>query len=262
MTILIATRGAKHGTCNICGEIGPLTEDHTPPKGCLAPKQVELNHIAHLLSGGPQSTKGRTSQNGVKYRTLCKRCNNTLLGGRYDRHFISFVNAVGSILKSCLPIPDTLQVKARPQAILRALIGHVAAQGIDRYLKGPLTEPIRDYFLNDSESLPSGLNVFYWAYPFRPHLMVRDAVYVDLPSQEVFSFWMLKFFPLAFLVTWGEPVGLNYPIHSFEEWRSSAIDLEVEMTISLSPVPPMYWPEAPTRQSMVVYGQEAIFVKS
>lgn len=26
-------KGPKVGRCNICGEVGPLTEDHVPPKG-------------------------------------------------------------------------------------------------------------------------------------------------------------------------------------------------------------------------------------
>lgn len=261
MTILISTRGPKNGQCNMCGDIGPLTEDHTPPKGCLKPTQVELLHIVSLLSDEPTKTKGRFSQNGVKYRTLCHRCNNNLLGTKYDPAFITFVNNVGSLLRSSLHLPNTIIIQAQPQAILRSLIGHVSAQGVDRYQKGPLTEPLRDYFLDTSKPLPSDIRIFYWAYPHRPHVMARDAAYLDIPSGHSFAIWLLKFFPIAFLVVWGEPKGLHYPIHGFDLWHNCPFDTLVDLPVTLRPIPPQFWPEAPSDQSVLLYGQEAIFAK-
>jgi len=261
MSILIATRGPKVGQCNVCGDYGRLTEDHTPPKGCQKPTQVELRHLVTLLSDEPDKAKGRFSQNGVKYRTLCHRCNNTLLGTKYDPAFISFVNSVGGLLKSSLHLPSVVTIKGQPQAILRALVGHISAQGVDRYLKGPLTDAIKDYFLDTSKPLPEGVKVFYWAYPYRPHIMFRDAAYLDIASGSVFGIWMLKFFPIAFLVAWDDPVGLANPIHTFDPWRSIPFQSVVDIPISLRPIPPMHWPEAPSDQSVLVFGQEAIHVK-
>lgn len=259
--MLIATRGPKEGQCNVCGEHGRLTEDHTPPKGCLKPTQVELLHLVHLLSDEPTKVKGRFSQNGVKYRTLCHRCNNTLLGTKYDPAFISFVNSVGAFLKSSLHLPARVSVKGQPQAILRSLIGHISAQGVGRYPKGPLTEAVRDYFLDISKALPAGLRAYYWAYPYRPHVMFRDAAYLDIPSGATVAIWVLKFFPIAFLLAWGEPKGLAYPMETFETWRNAPYHMEVDMPLSLRPIPPMYWPEAPTDSSVLLYGQEALYAK-
>lgn len=258
MTILIRTFGPKTGTCNICGEYGTLTEDHTPPKGCHRPTQVEIQHLSYLLSGTSNPPKGRRSQNGVKYRTLCHRCNNTLLGSRYDPPFIEFVNAVALHLRSPITLPPTVTIPGKPQSIVRSLLGHISAQGVDRYLKGPLTEAVRDYFLDDSLPLPSGIRVFYWAYPHRVHVMFRDAAYTHLSSGQPFAFWLLKFFPIAFLVAWDEPVGLTYPIHDLERWRSAPINLVADLPLSLSNIPPLFWPEAPTEGSILIYGQEAI----
>lgn len=245
----------------MCGEIGPLTEDHTPPKGCLKPTQVELHHIARLLSADPAKEKGRFSQNGVKYRTLCHRCNNNLLGAKYDPAFISFVNRVGTLLRSSLHLPNTITIQGQPQAILRSLIGHISAQGVSRYLKGPLTEPLRDYFLDNSKPLPVGLSVSYWAYPHRPHVMARDAAYLDIPSGHSVVIWLLKFFPIAFLVVWGESKGMHYPVHSLDPWRDSPFETLVDLPVTIRPLPPQFWPEAPTNQSVLVYGQEAIYAK-
>jgi hypothetical protein len=198
------------------------------------------------------------SQNGVKYRTLCHRCNNSLLGARYDPAFISFVNTIGNHLKSTSYLPATLTLHAQPQPILRSLLGHIAAQGVDRYLKGSMTEPIRDYFLDESKPLPEGLHAYYWAYPYRPHVMFRDAAYMDLQSGDHFALWMLKFFPVAFVVTWGKAIGFEYTPHSFDPWRACAFSAVSGMPLTLRPVIPVFWPEAPTHRSMLMYGQEAI----
>lgn len=258
MAVQIKTFGPKIGTCNICGEHGPLTEDHTPPKGCYRPTQVEIRHLSYLLSGTSNPPKGRRSQNGVKYRTLCHRCNNTLLGTLYDPPFIEFVNAVALHLRTPIALPSAVTIPAKPQSIVRSLLGHMSAQGVDRYLKGPLTRAMRDYFLDVSLPLPSGIRVFYWAYPYQLHVMFRDAAYIHLPTGRPFALWLLKFFPVAFLVAWDEPTGLNYPIHSLDPWRSAPIDLVAELPLNLTNIPPLFWPEAPTEQSMLMYGQEAI----
>jgi hypothetical protein len=262
MAIVISTQGPKVGQCNICGDIGPLTEDHTPPKGCLKPTQVEIRHIAGHLGTGPETERGRRSQNGVKYRTLCARCNSTLLGAKYDQHFIDFVNSISNAMKQSQKSLHSLVVPGRPQAILRSLIGHMAAQGVDRYLKGPLTQNVTDFILDETLPLPIGISVFYWAYPYRSHVMIRDAAYQNLRAGATpFAFWLLKFFPMAFMVTWDSPSGLEFNPHSFDAWRGCSYTDEVQIPISIHPTLPAFWPEAPTNQTLIMYGQEAIHVK-
>jgi len=256
--ISIVTRGPKIGSCNICNEYGSLTEDHTPPKICIKPTHVEIQHISSLLSVDQSQARGARSQNGVKYRTLCHRCNNSLLGAKYDPPFGAFVNGIGSLLRSSYHVARSTSIEAQPQAILRSLIGHIAAQGVDLYATGPLTEAIRDYFLDSSKPFPDGLYAYYWAYPHRPHVMARDAVYMDIPSGESFALWFLKFFPIAFLITWGPAIGLEHCIHEFQPWRSVPYDYRTQLPLRLRPVPPPFWPEAPSDRSMLLYGQEAI----
>src|SRR5690349_372794 len=127
------TRGPKTGKCNMCGNDGPLTEDHTPPKGAIRASQVEMHHIVRVLSVAKPASGGRISQDGVKFRTLCSRCNNGLLGANYDPAFNEFSRAVGLYLKSTLTLPPITYVKGKPQNIARSLLGHLSAQGVDRY---------------------------------------------------------------------------------------------------------------------------------
>jgi len=142
---------------------------------------------------------------------------------------------------------------------MRSVLGHVAAQGVDRYKKGPLTEAVRDYILDESLPLPEGLSIFYWAYPHSAHVMVRDAAIMNVaPSAKPFAMWLLKFFPLAFMIAWDEPHGMEFTPHSFESWRSLPFSYRAELPLTLRPTIPAYWPEAPTDNTLIMYGQEAI----
>ncbi|MDE2598132.1 MAG: hypothetical protein KGL40_00765 [Rhodocyclaceae bacterium] len=259
MAVRIITKGPKNGICNICGEESKLTEDHTPPKGCISVTQVELKHIAARVSADATSERRSVSQNGIKYRTLCARCNNGLLGADYDVGLREFVNKIGDYLKSRMHLPPTLNVPGYPQKIVRAVLGHLSAQGVGRYKKGPQTEALREYMLDTSLPLPEGISIYCWPYPYRGHVVVRDAAFTYLPIGKPCVFWLLKFFPVAFMVTWDQPEELVLEkVVSFDTWRNAPYDYQAEIPVPLMPLIYEYWPEAPTDDSIVVYGPEAI----
>lgn len=256
--MLIQTRGAKIGQCNICGEIGSLTEDHTPPKGCYKPKPVELFPIIDHLAADPPRRSGTISQNGVKYRTLCGRCNNSLLGREYDPEFIAFVNGIGAALRTSIKLPNVVTYKLKPQRVMRALLGHMSAQGVGRYLKGPETEPLRNYILDPALSLPNSIKVYCWPYPYSRQVIVRDCGLMDIRSGQHVICWLLKFFPVGFLATFDQKPGYRFHGIELSRWRSVGIDEDASIPFALTPVPHQFWPEAPTENSIVFYGKEAV----
>lgn len=260
MAILIETRGPKQGICNICGVDGPLSEDHTPPQGCIKVTQVELHHIMQILSVELPKSKGRVSQNGVKYRTLCSHCNSGLLGTKYDPIFIEFVNELGDYLKSKIHLPLTIKIKTKPQKLMRSLLGHMAAQGVNRYQKGNITEQFRDYILDETCDLPDSLNVYFWPYPYKRHVMARDCTLLDTMIDEPVSIWFIKFFPVAFMVTIDEPKGYEFnEIGCLSSYRSIKIDEEIDVSINLKKIIHPHWPELPISNNLfLIYGQEAI----
>lgn len=144
------TRGPEIGICNLCGTHGKLTEDHTPPKGCVRPTAMDIRLLRDRLSAAgslaPVPTKPRISQNGVKFRTLCTRCNSGLLGTRYDPVLIRFANDVAGFLGRSVALPINTSVPTQPALLMRAVFGHMAAHCIDRYRKGPRTDAWRDFF--------------------------------------------------------------------------------------------------------------------
>lgn len=260
MAIQIVTFGPKDGICNMCGKFGQLTEDHTPPKGCIKLKQIDIQHIADHLSATQSKGKGaiRKFQSGVKYRTLCSHCNNHILGTMNDPIFIDFVNQIIQCLNSYRDISYGLNIRTKPQRLMRSLLGHITAQGVDRFKKGPNTEELKNYMLDETRSLPRFLTIYCWLFPYQRQVLVRDSVYMELKksSQPVFM-WLLKFFPIAFFVAWDEdPQFTN--LTNLSIWRDANIDDEISVHISTHPIIHPNWPEAPTNQSVVVYGREAV----
>ena len=68
----------------------------------------------------------------------------------------------------------------------------------------------------------------------------------------------MKFFPIAFLVTWSEPEEYIFDVPNLGNWRANAIDDEVELPVPLDKTVHQYWPEAPSERSIVTYGLEAV----
>lgn len=256
---LIRTFGKRHGECNICGNHGQLTEDHSPPKSCVRPTAVQIRHIVGLLADEGVEEKGRISQNGLKFRTLCAHCNNELLGRRYDPAMAEFSERVSDILSSSLRLPNTIDVRCRPQLIARAVFGHLAAQGVERYLKGPHTEVLRDAFLDSTVPFPRGVRFYYWPFPYRGCVLIRDAAFMNLPTKNVAIIWLMKFFPVSFMIAWEQTEDPMFTVPSLSQWMKIAAGDVIEIPIPLKPIPHRYWPEAPSKTSIVIYGQEAMF---
>lgn len=255
MPLKLVTRGLKHGQCNICGDSGPLTEDHTPPKGCVRPTGMLLQHVSSRLSAEPAYVA--KANVGVKYRTLCARCNNEFLGGRYDPSLIDFVNRVAGLLASPLSLPNKILIPAMPGRIVRAVWGHLAAVGVNRYPKGPDTEALRDFFFDESLPVPSGLHVYYWVYPYRRQVLIRDAAITDFRGPSHATYWLMKFYPLAFAVWRPEGrCGLNF--RDLAALRPSTPTVVVDVEVELGKLPPELWLEAPTDTQAILYGQDSV----
>jgi len=247
------------GPCNICGTVGPLTEDHTPPKGFAPAVPVRFSHIAERLSS-QRRPRAQKAPDGVKYRSLCARCNNEVLGAEYDPALIEMGRQASALLTSPVLLPRTMTVRVKPQRVVRAVLGHIAAQGVNRYDKGSITVPLSDYIHDPTRPMPPDLRFCYWLYPHRSRVLMRDAAIMTLFNQGKGSMmWLLKSFPLAFAALWERDFRFEVPApRDFDAYASAGIDDFVDLPIDLFNVPPEEWPEAPTNNTMIMVGQEAI----
>lgn len=241
-------RGPKTGRCNICGQDGPLTVDHTPPKSCGGVTAAQVRTLTQQLGNGVEGKRNTRLQTRVARRTLCERCN-TLLGHQYDPALADFCRQVRTAADAVVHLPVEFRARIRPQAVIRSVLGHMVAFEPDRYLKGAVTEPLRDYILDASRSLPDSIKVYYWFYPYQQTVHVPGAALGTLGVRgqgqiDPVFFWLLKFYPLAFMAT----IDANSnptQVESLNFFRTATVTDEHEVLVPLAPVKPSHWPELP-----------------
>lgn len=239
----IETRGSKIGICNICGVYGPLTEDHIPPKGVLRPKQVEIMQLVDLMSIPRPTKTSRTSQNGVKYRTLCSECNNRLLGSKYDPTLIKFANEIKMFLTSNFHLPSSTLLQVKSGRLIRSVIGHLLAHGVGEHRTGTMINDLTDYFLDENLLFPKNIRLYYWIYPYHEQIILKS-------FGISFEYWnsfaacmLLKFFPISFLFVVDEPSDWSIPADRLDLGAPQSIDQEVRIRLQFANIPNQRWPE-------------------
>lgn len=262
---LMQTRGPEVGECNICGSNERLTIDHTPPKGYARAVPVRITHVVDQVSAerAKRDQHPMKSNDGVKYRTLCARCNNELLGGIYDPGLIELGSKLDALLTTGLYLPSTSILRIQPQKIMKAVLGHVCAQGIGRYQKGATTEPIRDYLIDQNATAPGLFRLHYWVYPYKSRILVRDAVLgtIGVVPRQLSMIWLLKCYPMAFAITWDLDFKfLDRTPRNFDSFERLGIEDYADIPVDLRGAPHELWPEAvqDPYPYMLLLGKEAI----
>lgn len=166
---------------------------------------------------------------------------------KYQRYRLASGEADDAM--SCTTVCSPLSARCRLATLLCAV-------GVDRYEKGSITEPLRDYLLDYTQTLPSRVGIYFWPYPNGEHVIARDLAYADIPQDASFVIWLLKFPPVAFMVTWDEPDSHRFPVNSLTPWGDCQYEYEADIPINLE-VPHSHWPEAPTASTFITGGLEA-----
>jgi hypothetical protein len=182
------------------------------------------------------------SQNGVKFRTICKECND-LLGVKYDPVLNNFALTCTRYLKTKLKLPEIIHHKTKPQRLLKSIVGHLLAAKVDK--ENTLFDvAAREYVLDENAILTDDINIFYWVYPYNFTTVLRD--FVMFTPRGTFNkpatFQTLKYFPIAYLCcTEARYANLN----SLTAFRRCSINEEVEIPLDLKRIEQPLWPEKP-----------------
>jgi len=245
----------KRSICNLCNEEKPLSWDHVPPQGGIELSKVEMETVFEVLAGNRENPKLRESQNGVKYRTICKECNE-LLGLNYDPVLNQFAISVGRYLNSTIKLPEVVMHSVKPQRLFKALLGHLVAAKVD--IENTEFDVLaRNYVLDEAAPLPDGVNVFYWVYPYTCSITIRDfAMFTPRGTfNEPAVFQTLKYYPIAYLFCDKEEYA---NLATLSQFRAVGLDEEVEIPINLKRVEGPYWPEAPSdKENNIFFGGQS-----
>ncbi len=264
-----STRGPLRGPCNICGVVDLLTDDHVPPKGCPRVSTMRMHQLIRVLGDGQVLPTGRQAQSGVKYRTLCKRCNSQRLGIECDPALISLAQNVDRFLSAIsagIVVPSHTLVRTRPQRVLRAVVGHSLAAAVERPADGDWDRDLVAYSMDSSCSFPTSARVHYWIYPFQQQVAIRDAGYLSLlkadRDKNPTIFMCLKFYPLAFMIVDCRDRNYTFDLPCLSDYGALPLDNEIEVPIYLKNLPGELWPEAPSTNHVVIYGGDPLFARS
>lgn len=248
-------RGPLRGPCAICGIPADLTLDHVPPKGATRITAVEMRDLTARLSMDGTQGRCELSQDGVKFRTICPRCNNERLGAGADLELVKLCNHADTVLRSSLVLPPSFAAEVRPMRVLRAVAGHLLATEVGRRPAGPFERGMADFFLDTRLPPPRELECFYWPYPYNDQVIIRDVGLTRLGHGKApLIFKLLKFYPLAFMLTWQRDASAwNFRMPDLAAFRRLSNDDVAFVPIDLRAVPAQRWPEAPTDDSAVMY---------
>lgn len=140
-----------------------MSWDHVPPKGGINLSSVEIKSIFNNIAGKEDPNR-LISQNGVKYRTICRDCN-SYIGTNYDPIINEFNKTISLFLKSELILPKKVNITTKPIRLIKGILSHIltAKLNIDSVLTD---QRIRTYLSSDNEKLPDEINIYYWIYPY------------------------------------------------------------------------------------------------
>lgn len=227
----ILHKGPESGFCVICGEYGKLTRDHVPPKKCNNLNDVE---IKAFLPNEESARVGTTSQGGTHFRTLCKKCNSERLGIEYDPSLVKFSNEITALVlgakRKHISLPQHIYPIITPQRIARSVVGHVLAaiaveESKSGLMKSPMSDSLREYFLNSALPMPSSLEIFYWIYPSRKQIVIKGMGKGQFGTDAgAVIGHVFKFLPLGFWLVWDRPKKIRMNIPSLVMNKSMGLD--------------------------------------
>ena len=209
------------GICSICLKEKFLSDDHVPPKCCGNNKDSYYRRFTPEYLDGSSNGKLIHSQNGVKLRTICNKCNNDL-GTIFDVDLERFYkSSLAQINKqSKFYSFDLLKV-------IKAVIGHFLASA--KPYDKPQDNDMRKFYNSnadkDVEEFANKYSLFCLGYPYKDSIFIlRDYVTVFLhPNQKKIEDLLssMYFYPFAFILTHNQT--LQYGCNLLTFFRANKI---------------------------------------
>jgi len=251
-------KGPKEGFCAICRNHAKLTRDHVPPQGCDNAHDVIMSTYPQF-NNNPVKPRGTTGQSGTKFKTICSKCNNVLLGTLYDPSLIHMAQQI--VVKAPNSKADwesgpaSFEIQIQRQKIARAVIGHLIAANAFHELSSqeedpPFLKSLRGYLLTPSAPLPDKVDVFFWIHPHRKQEIFKHVGKSELGRGMLWIGHILKFNPLGFLVTWqAESMDSPYVYPLFDD-KHEGPKHTTSLLVDRKFCPPINFPIAVSDDSM------------
>jgi len=204
--------------CNICCNYfkDGLSEDHVPPK-CMG--NVGLFHYVNLFNYMmlKEIKYHGISRNGIKYQTVCQKCNNEKL-----KIFDDAINALFSnFIETNISNKISIRLRVKPNKIIRGIMGHFLSAKTSH--TRTVTEDLFAEAVNQPERPINKDFGFYVAPYLQDQVRVIRDLLINGGSTVINA---IKINPLAFIVTYPK-VKLNFS--NWDRYFDVAPDDEYEL---------------------------------
>lgn len=213
---------SKHvGECHLCGDYGPLSFEHVPPRSAFNDRPVvlvEFNKAFGLLPDDP-IPKGRISQRGAGGYTLCGDCNSKT-GRWYGNEFAQWCYQAAELLMRSEGKPSLIYgYHLHPLRVIKQIITmffSVNGSGFQR--KHP--DLVEFILSKERRFLPEKYGVWVY-YNYEGRLRYQSgAVTWDIGEGRHWSFSEITFPPFGYVLTLdSEPPSRElFPIRHFGQY--------------------------------------------
>ena len=243
--------------CNICATNDYLTEDHVPPKCCSNRGNVKFYRLFDK-NINPNKKAGQF-QKGICFKTICKKCNNLLLGQELDPYLGEFQDKVIDGINKCSTLLDTIVIKTKVNKISRAVIGHMLAAFpfYNDNISG-IENDLRKYFFDKTSSSINGQYLYMWINNEKRVAIARNIGILLDPIFNGAIISLLKFPGVAFMLCSKK---IDDGLIDLFEYTSIDIETEKEIIINLKSIYTKNGEERTTEWPLIV-NDNIIFVPS
>ncbi|MCW1834815.1 chaperonin [Pantoea ananatis] len=250
----------EKGYCLLCGQFSKLSKDHVPPKSAITLTPMLQKTITEWW--GNDSIKPIDAVSGTVFKTICKQCNNEVLGSR--DHFISdvtqsFTEQLKLYKTYVSSVSNYIKVPFNSVEFTKAMLGHlIAASSVDEckqpLIDTPFFSPLRKFVLGLEESFEDTHDIYYWFYPNRAQITARHVLFRNNGHNCICS--ALHFFPISFLVTFkGEG---TFPVQAV---KLDLKDRNLHFNVSMRNADYVTFPFVPLKgDSMIVFNSGYTYV--
>ncbi len=241
----IKEKRGKTDYCNICGQHSDLTWDHIPPKGITHGDAVIANTAFGKLPAPTEHMK--RFQSGIKFRSLCSKCNNEILGEN-DKVYQQFIEDIERQLSSPVLL-EKIVVPVKINRLCRAMIGHALAAKNSFEADVVPDQQMRRYVLNSSMKLTRN-RLYTWLYPYKAIVIARDFVTRGFqqnthPTEMISA--VIASYPLAYMITdENNDCGVDnlgmYTTENIEDEVDVVLHLETQYIKDFDEYKPFNWP--------------------
>ena len=172
-----ATMKTSPNRCNICGAMSKMTDDHVPPQ-CWNNSKRKYYSQGFGLCDPPKKKEHcfpHITGNGIKFRTICEKCNTTVLGPK-DKALSEFIKQIETYIKRQGNISSIFNCTIYANSVAKAIVGHMLAAKEYYDESTNIDNVLRSYVLDEAALPPSEMQLLYFYYPYKSIVIERDVV--------------------------------------------------------------------------------------